>query len=920
MFEFRSKCALIVLVGASELTIQREEVESDPALLAIAAAWSARADELAKWIRDRLIMRSDAWGAYGTDGPYTAKGDLSDTKLRQHFRATRSNHVIGLHTGSPGPEATAKWIACDIDAHDGQVSDPEANWRAAEHWYTQLVDCNFTPLLTDSNGAGGYHLRVIFSDAIPLHVAHYFANWIFATEEGFPSVEVFPKQSQLAGPDAEDGRYGNWLRVPGRHHSREHWSRVWDGSNWLSGYDAIDCILAMKGDDPTPILDAYAEFQAEQEAERKAKAEAVDAKIESRPSEADRHHLYGLAALKRACKRIADAPDLRKHFTLRDAAFSLGHLVPNFLTADEIQEALEQAIRDRGADNLKKACKTIRSGIEKGSKNPKPRLPEPPRIVWSKPSANGHAATTSDDTRKLIDALNNLDPHDTLPTTRPQQPFPTHVLPEVLATFVRESAISIGCDEANVALPVLAACAAAIGNTRQIRLKRGWTEPAIVWAALVGNSGEKKSPPFRAAMRPLFDIEHEYRELYKEQCLARNNLILSGGDKNGEPEPIMRRVLTEDTTIESVATILHENPRGIINARDEIDDWFQALTRYKGKNGGTDRGRWLKLSNADTLVFDRKTGDVQYRRMLIPIASCSIAGTIQPGVLRHSLDALARASGLAARLLLAMPSPRRSYWSEAEVSVDTERMYQTLIRDLFKLAMDTDAKDRPCARVLNLDKDAKEIWKLFYNRIQDEKADAEADIAAVLSKLEGYGARFSLIFHVIDEVWLSRDATSCVTAGAVQSGIKLAHWFAGEARRIYSALAETDEDRATRELIEWIQKRPARRSTARDLQHARGGSFPTAQLAEDALNALVKAELGKWVETPNPRGGHRRREFVLNIQNDNDTCDTRPQEQGSTSEHAPTLAPTIDNRSTIIPQEFRRVSQVSECGNNDWAC
>ena len=41
---------------------------------------------------------------------------------------------------------------------------------------------------------------------------------------------------------------GSWLRLPGRHHTRGHYTRVyndqsWDNRRWLEGHDAIDRIL-----------------------------------------------------------------------------------------------------------------------------------------------------------------------------------------------------------------------------------------------------------------------------------------------------------------------------------------------------------------------------------------------------------------------------------------------------------------------------------------------------------------------------------------------------------------------------------------------------------------------------------------------------------------------------------------------------
>jgi hypothetical protein len=147
-----------------------------------------------------------------------------------------------------------------------------------------------------------------------------------------------------------------------------------------------------------------------------------------------------------------------------------------------------------------------------------------------------------------------------------------------------------------------------------------------------------------------------------------------------------------------------------------------------------------------------------------------------------------------------------------------------------------------------------------------------------LAKLEGYGARFALLHHVVTEVAAGRDALAPVGPESVQAGIDLAGWFAAEARRIYFVLAESDDEREERELEEWVRGRPASRCTARDLQKSRGGSFPTADAAEIALQSLVDHGRGTWKSQPNPNGGWSKKEFVLSTFNDTDTCDTRPAE------------------------------------------
>src|SRR5262249_41078247 len=137
------------------------------------AYWHARADELATWAWERLVNRRDVWGGYyrtrdGTGEWVTQqmtcprKADrgqllLTLAVLIQHFRANRTRDVVGLHTTSP--ESTSRWGAVDIDRHGEAGNDPAANLAAALAWYERLRGLGFTPLLADSNGAGGYHLR-----------------------------------------------------------------------------------------------------------------------------------------------------------------------------------------------------------------------------------------------------------------------------------------------------------------------------------------------------------------------------------------------------------------------------------------------------------------------------------------------------------------------------------------------------------------------------------------------------------------------------------------------------------------------------------------------------------------------------------------------------------------------------------------
>jgi hypothetical protein len=233
-----------------------------------AAAWAARADELARWAWDRLVVRHDCWGAYTApeqrgrpytrkDGTparvpqsYTAKGELTLAALVRHFRGERPEHVLGGHSTSTTNTCIVARV--DIDAHGPAGNDPAANLRAALAWYDRLAGLGAHPLLYTSNGKGGYHLGTLFSEPVPAPLTFAFLRWLTGdhAQYGLPvRPEVFPKQ-----PRIPEGGYGNWLRLVGRHHTRPHWPEVWDGRRWLSGSEAVAFILALTGDPPSLIL------------------------------------------------------------------------------------------------------------------------------------------------------------------------------------------------------------------------------------------------------------------------------------------------------------------------------------------------------------------------------------------------------------------------------------------------------------------------------------------------------------------------------------------------------------------------------------------------------------------------------------------------------------------------------------------
>jgi len=456
------------------------------------------------------------------------------------------------------------------------------------------------------------------------------------------------------------------------------------------------------------------------------------------------------------------------------------------------------------------------------------------------------------------------------------QPFPTDALPNPIRGFVVAGAKVIGCDPSYLALPLLTALSAAIGNTRRIRLKRGWSAPAIIWTAIVGESGTSKTPAFKLVMRPMRDLQRKALEAHAdaikqyETDLAHYDKDLSAWKretKTDEPPPTKpdppqaARYIVSDTTVEALAPLLLSNPRGVLLARDELAGWIGSFDRYAGGKSGADAAQWLSMHNGESIMVDRKTGNT--RTIYVPQASVSVMGGIQPPILHRALGIEHRESGLAARLLLTCPPRKRKRWTEADVDPDSEAELARLVGRLYDLQTTVDDEGNPHPVEIGLTRDAKAVWKSYYNVHAREQVDLSGELAAAWSKLEEYAARLALVIHYAR--WAAGDAdpqiSDAVDADGMRAGVVLAQWFKAEARRVYARLSESDDDRDQHRLVEWIERKGGS-VTARDVQQGHR-QYRTPEEAETALVKLAKAGCGNCESTPPGRRGQPTCRFVL---------------------------------------------------------
>ncbi|MBW3598527.1 MAG: DUF3987 domain-containing protein, partial [Planctomycetes bacterium] len=402
-----------------------------------------------------------------------------------------------------------------------------------------------------------------------------------------------------------------------------------------------------------------------------------------------------------------------------------------------------------------------------------------------------------------------------------------------------------------------------------------WSAPPVIWAAIIGESGSTKSPALNMVTHLAMERQEEAferysaelalyesdRKAYKKDLAAWERGKKSGGPPPVEPEPpVCERFIVSDTTVEALAPLLQDNPGGLLLVRDELAAWLGAFNRYS--SGSSDAPNYLSMFHGGAITVDRRSGDP--RVIHVRQAHLAICGGIQPGILNRLLGEEHRESGLLARFLLTCPPRRPKHWTEAAIDRTVKAEVQLLIHQLFELKHDIDPKGRRRPVFLALSPAAKDVWTEFYNGHAQELSDLTGDLAAAWSKFEEYPARLALILQIARATQDSGLPCDQIDADSMAAAITIIEWCKAETKRVYAMLSESDQDRARRELAEWIERKGGA-ITARQLQqNYRPLKAPGA--AEAALNRLMKAGVGEWSPLPSGRrGGRPSRVFRLYV-------------------------------------------------------
>lgn len=492
----------------------------------------------------------------------------------------------------------------------------------------------------------------------------------------------------------------------------------------------------------------------------------------------------------------------------------------------------------------------------------------------------------------------------------PVPPLEAGLIPAALRPWLTDVAERMQCPLEYPVVPALIAICAIVGNEVCVKPKErdSWLECPNLWGAIVGDPGVMKSTAVVDAMRFLKEIERKEDERFRKEnpehafelaareaekkaikqqleryyhpakqkaspggaivdhAVAFEELKARFKELEAIEEPKPKRLTTSDATVEKLGELIDENPRGLLNNRDELAGFFANMDK-PGREG--DRAFYLEAWNGrgDSRVDRISRGSVH-----IPRVTLSIFGSIQPTIIAPYLGAVGSQKnddGLIQRFqLMVFPDIGPEFdW------VDRSPRGDDIARNVFYALYNMKADDVQAKRLtaegggdafVSFAPDAQlffQEWFTDLERLLRGGSIANTALRSHISKYRGLMPSLALIFHLID--WAS---------GAVEGeGISLnnavlaAAWCSflqKHAERLYS-MGNHSGIRAAHEILAHIEAGDLGDEFSSRLLYRKGWkNLSDPSVVKSGLDVL--AAHGHIEEVQIPTDGKQKIVFVVN--------------------------------------------------------
>lgn len=398
-------------------------------------------------------------------------------------------------------------------------------------------------------------------------------------------------------------------------------------------------------------------------------------------------------------------------------------------------------------------------------------------------------------------------------------PFPWDILPGAWLDHFRDLSESLAGAPEGVVSCALAILSGAIGNQIKVSPKPGWKTSVALWMALVGDSGQGKTPIIQSLMQGLYNIQQKAFDVYqKEMEIWEANTLKKGEDQLSPPKLI--RYFTTDPTIEALLALLAENPHGLILIKDELASLVCGFNQYKPGGRGNERQHYLSIFSGSPIIPDRKSCEKIY----VQRPFLSLLGGVQRRLIPEILGPDAFSDGLIYRFLFLVldsrwyPLTRKSWREEG----------RDAWRSLLMMARGLDDE-----RILHLDNEAWDCFRSFRDSHYGLLGYLPSSMAGFMPKMADYALRLAGVLHVW-HAFPGLPPPSMLSGFIMDKAVRLAAFYLGQARLLLQLYQVRQELRLDQQVL---------LSILRDCgSKVAGGVLPTSFLFE-AFNSKVPTHI-----------------------------------------------------------------------------
>lgn len=466
------------------------------------------------------------------------------------------------------------------------------------------------------------------------------------------------------------------------------------------------------------------------------------------------------------------------------------------------------------------------------------------------------------------------------------QKFDPDLLPKSLHGWITDIQERMQCPIDFLAIGALIGLAGLIGRKVGIYPKQfdDWMVICNLFGAMIGRPSIMKTPALNEILKPLNRLikiaEEEYQQTQLDYEVEKTSLEMRKKDAEKElakahkmtgteakdavevakenlraileeleqSQPVEKRFIVNDPTIEALGEKLNQNPNGLILVRDEITGWMKTLDREDRPN---DRAFILECFNGNGVyIYDR----IGRGTLKIESLTLSIIGGIQPAKLMPYINGAVNGGsgddGLLQRFQLAVYPDDNKTWQHIDRTPNHEAKEQAF--ELYQNLAEMTARRTQDGEIIGLhfDENAQPVFNQWWFGLENDirADDIHPAVESHLAKYRSLIPSLALILELADN-----PQAQCVGAVALNKAVQWCDYLKSHMMRIYNGAIDA-ETIGAKKILDSRNKLP-NQFKAKEIQQKQWTGLKTTQEVKAALSVLV--EHGYLIEQINTLTGGR---------------------------------------------------------------